>query len=132
MKNRKGLTLIETIISIVIIAIVMYAGISIFITAGFRGVDVEVFTVAQSLAEGKLEEVIAENFDNINDISETSYAGDLSSFSYEVVVDYVEGTALDAPVAYSTDYKKIRVLIRHPKLANPVMLETIKADIYEN
>ena len=126
MIKRKGFTLVEVIVSVSVVAIVMYALIAVFITAGIKGVNVEVFTVAQSLAEGKLEEISAFNFAGITGESETNYTGDLSGFSYEVVVDYVASGDLDSPVGYETNYKRIRVQIRHPKLTNPAQFESIR------
>ena len=128
MIRNKGFTLVELVVAMVVIAIVMYAAIAIFITSGAKGVNVEVFTVAQSLAEGKLEEAMARNFGDITLESETNFTGDLSSYSYEIVVDYVSAEALDTPVASVTEYKKIQVKIRHPKLGNPTQLESLRAD----
>jgi prepilin-type N-terminal cleavage/methylation domain-containing protein len=127
MIKAKGFTLVEVIVSVSVVAIVMYALIAVFVTSGFRGVNVEVFTVAQSLAEGKLEEISARNFAGITGESETNYTGDLSDFSYEVVIDYVASDDLDTPVGFETNYKRVRVQIRHPKLTNPAQFESIRA-----
>jgi prepilin-type N-terminal cleavage/methylation domain-containing protein len=128
MKNKKGFTLIEVIISMVVIAIVMYAAIAIFITSGAKGANVEVFTVAQSLAEGKLEEAMAHEFADVSSEAEINFTGDLSNYSYEIISNYVSGEALDSAVGSATDYKKIQVLIRHSKLANPIQLESIRTN----
>lgn len=128
MMNRSGFTLVETVISMVVIGIIMYAAIAIFITSSVKGVSVEVFTVAQSLAEGKLEETMAQDFGDISDEAETNFSGDLDDFSYEIVVNYVSAEALDAPVGYVTDYKKIDVMIRHSLLGNPTTLKSLRAD----
>lgn len=127
-KQRLGFSLVELVIAVVVIAIVMYAVIAIFITSGFRGVNVEVFTVAQSLAENKLEEAVAQDFDDITAEAETSFGGELANYSYEITVDYVSGEALDTAVGFATDYKRIRVAIRHSQLSSPTYLEGIRAD----
>ena len=119
--------MIELIVSVIIIAIVMYAALLIYISSGARGVNVDVFASAQSLAEGKLEEVMARPFNSISAEAQANYAGDLSAYSHEVVIDFVSQSDLNTPVYINTDYKKIRVLIRHPKLANPTILECIRA-----
>ncbi|MEA3492765.1 MAG: type II secretion system protein [Candidatus Margulisiibacteriota bacterium] len=129
MKNKRGFSLIEVVISITVLAIVLYALIAVFITTGVKGVNVEIFTVAQSLAEGKLEETMALSFNNVTSESETNFSGNLSDFSYEIISNYVSGEALDTPVGYSTDYKKIEVLIRHPDLGIPTTLESIRSDV---
>ncbi|MEE8638345.1 MAG: prepilin-type N-terminal cleavage/methylation domain-containing protein [Candidatus Margulisiibacteriota bacterium] len=128
MRNKRGFTLVELIISIVVIAIIMYAAIGIFVASGAKGVNVEVFTVAQSLAENKLEQAMAQDFGDVTDEAEANFSGDLNQYSYEIVMDYVSGEALDTPVGSPTDYKKIRVLIRHDLLGAPTSLESIRAN----
>jgi prepilin-type N-terminal cleavage/methylation domain-containing protein len=126
--NSRGFTLIEVIVTVVVLAFVMYALVAIFISAGYRGVNVEVYTVAQSLAEDKLEEAMVQNFGGVTDESETSFSGDLSEFSYEITTGYVSAEALDSMVGYATDFKKIQVRVRHPQLVNPTVLESVKAN----
>ncbi|KPJ65671.1 hypothetical protein AMJ44_09695 [candidate division WOR-1 bacterium DG_54_3] len=127
MINKKGFTLVELVVSVVVIAIIMYAVIAIFITSGAKGVNVEVFTVAQALAESKLEQAMALDFADVASESETNFSGDLSDYSYEIVVNYVSVEALDAAVGYATDYKKIQVKIRHSSLAAPTQLESLRS-----
>ena len=127
-KKSPGFTLVETIMAVAVIAIVMYAVIAIYITSGIRGVNVEVFTVAQSLAEGKLEESMAQTFEALSSVGQTGFSQDLSDYSYRIAVNYVSAEALDTPVASVTEYKKIQVKIRHPKLGNPTQLESLRAD----
>ena len=129
MKTRQAFTLIETVITITVIAVVVYAVIPIFATAGMKGVDLEVFNVAQSLAQGKIEEKMSLVFSSISSKSETNYPSDLSEYSYEVVVDYVSAEALNAVAGAPTDYKKIQVIIRNPNLANPTELTTLMVDL---
>lgn len=125
---KKGFTLVELVIAMVIIAIIMYAAIAIFVASGARGVNVEVFTVAQSLAEDKLEQAMAQDFGDATDEAEANFSGDLNQYSYEIVMDFVSGEALDTPVASPTDYKKIRVVIRHDLLGGTTSLESIRAN----
>ncbi len=130
MKKKKAFTLVEVIASIVVIGIVVYAVFSIFISSGFKSVNVEIYTVAQTLAEGKLEELLAHTFSGVSAEGETPYSGDLANYTYQVATDYVSPEALDVPIATteSTGYRMIQVMIRHPRLNGPVTLETVKAD----
>lgn len=123
-----GFSLVEVILSIVIIGVVFYAAISIFVTAGVRGVNVDVFTVAQTLAEGAMEEVMANDFVNVSSEAETNFSGVLSSYSRQVTVGYVSTESFDTVITAESDYKKIRVDIRHPMLDNPIYLESIRAN----
>lgn len=125
---RRGFSIIELIISMVILAIIIYASIAIFINVGIKGVNVEVFTTAQSLAEDKVEEAMTRTFASLSDESETAFSDDLVNFTYEIIVDYVSGEALDVPVGSPTEYKKISVVIRHAQLGKPVSLEAVRAD----
>lgn len=127
MNNRPGFSLVELIISIGLISIVMYAAIAIYITSGSRGVDMEKFSVGQSLAEGKLEQVMARPFAAITNEASTAFTGDFAGFSSEVVVNYVSGEALNTIVA-SSEYKKISVRVRNYKLSGLVSLESIRAN----
>jgi|GEM_PF-1453210 len=126
--TQRGFTIVELVITVVVLGILMYALISIFITAGFRGVNVDTFTVAQSLAENRLEEVSSRGFDSISSEAETSFGGDLDDYSHEVMVDYVTAEALNAATTLETDYKWIRVFIRHSQLTTPISLEGIKTN----
>ena len=126
--NKPGFTLIEVIVSMLVIAIVMYALIAIFINTGFRGANIDAFTVAQSLAEGKIEETTAKSFGWISCEAETNFSGDLSNYSYEIVVTYVSAEALDVSFPLATDYKKVSVLIRHPQLEGVASLESIRTN----
>ena len=128
MKKRSGFTMVELVITVIVIAIVMYAVIAIFITSGVKGVNVDVFTVAQSLAEDKLEEATAQTFDDVTDEVQTNFSGELDDYSYEITVDYVSPEALDTVVAFPTDYKKVQIKIRHDQLASAVSLEAIRAN----
>jgi prepilin-type N-terminal cleavage/methylation domain-containing protein len=126
--RRAAFTLVEIIVAVMVIAIIMYAGIAIFITSGVKGVNVEVYTIAQTLAEDKLEEFLGRSFDLVSAEAETDFSSDLAEYSYEIIVAYVSSEALDQPVGGPTDYKRVRILIRHPQLANPTSLEVIKAN----
>lgn len=129
MKHKSGFTIVEIVLSLLIIAVVMYASISIFITAGVKGVNVEIFTAAQTLAEDKLEEAMASDFADVTSEAQANFSGDLSEYSHQLTVNYVSVEALDAPVPAATDYKKIIVSIRHPQLAKPTSLECIRGNI---
>ena len=127
-KKRNGFTLVEVTISILAAAVIMYAAIAIFITSGAKGMNAEVFTVAQSLAEGKMEEVMAKSFGGVSAESAANFSGDLSNYSYEVLANYVSGEALDSVSGSATNYKKIQVRIYNPLLNSPAILESVRAN----
>ncbi|MBN2057496.1 MAG: type II secretion system protein [Candidatus Saganbacteria bacterium] len=126
---KRGFTLVEVVISMVVIAIVMYASLSIFINSGARESNVEVFTVAQTLAEDKMEETMAKEFTAISDEAASALGGDLGDFSSSVSVAYVTPEALDTAVTGPTNYKRINVRIEHALLGRPASLECIKVSL---
>ncbi|MFH1347334.1 MAG: prepilin-type N-terminal cleavage/methylation domain-containing protein [Candidatus Margulisiibacteriota bacterium] len=127
-RKVKGFTLVEVIVSLVVIAVIMYASLAVFITSGAKGVNVDVYTVAQALAEDMLEEAMVRDFVSVSSESETNFSGDLDGYSYEITVNYVSTEALDIVVGGPTDYKKINVQIRHPQLGRATSLESIRAN----
>lgn len=106
----------------------MYTLIATFVTSAIKSVNVESFTVAQSLAEAKIEEAMMLPFASLTDEAQTSFSGDLSSFSHQLVVDYVSPEAIDTPTAVVTEYKRVQVRITHPQLGNAIQLESIRTD----
>ncbi|MFH1361093.1 MAG: prepilin-type N-terminal cleavage/methylation domain-containing protein [bacterium] len=127
--QRKGFSLIEVVISMVVIAIVMYAVIAVFITSGAKGVNVEIFTVAQSLAEGKMEEMMARPYGDLNTIGPINYTGDLLAYTYTITVNDVEPLDFDTIAsAPPSNYRRIIIAINHPIMTDPVTLESVRAN----
>ena len=126
--KKRGFTLIEVVISMVIIAIVMYAVIAVFITSGSKGVNVEVFTIAQSLAEGKLEQVMALPYASIETESEKPFTDELEAYTYEVSWAWVEPGNFDKDSVTDQGYIRVLVKIRHPNLDSSIQLQSVRAD----
>jgi prepilin-type N-terminal cleavage/methylation domain-containing protein len=128
MNKHNGFTLVEIIVSLLVIGIVMYAAVAIFINAGFKGVNVDLYTTAQSLAEEKLEKILSRNFASVSSEALSNFSGDFASYSSQVVVSYVSSEALDTAVGSGTNFRKVTVIISHPQLTNPFSLEAIKVN----
>ena len=108
---KKGFTLIELIVTMIISSIVLYSLLVVFMTATSKSVDQEGLAVALSLAKSKLETVCNQSFVTIVDQSLTPFGADFSNFAGEVIVVYVTDTDLDTVVAGPTNYKKITVRV---------------------
>ena len=128
MRTSKGFTLVEAVVTIVIIGIFLTSGISVFVNSGKGNVMNENITVAQSLAEGKMEQVMANSYAAIAAQAVTAYAGNLSQFSSQVVVDYVTQANLDTVSGTDSGYKRIRVIISSAGIPSPIQIESIRAN----
>jgi len=111
-KNRKGFTLIEAVMAMIIMAISL-TPFSILIATvmtqqnGFSQAQ----ATAVALAEGEMERVTAERFSLCVSESVAAFAAPFSTYTRQIVVDYVNAGALDTPVAGPTDYKRVQVKV---------------------
>lgn len=128
MKNKRGFTLVEVIIAIVVIGIFMYAGMEVLINSGKSSVTTDSIVVAQSLAEEKMEEIMSKPYALVSSEASTPFTGGFSSYASSVNVDWVSDSDLDASTGSNTGYKRIRVSVSTPLLSAPVMLESIRTD----
>lgn len=128
MKNKRGFTLVEVIIAIVVIGIFMYAGMDVLINSGKSSVTTDSIVVAQSLAEEKMEEIMSKPYALVSSEASTPFTGGFSSYVSSVNVDWVSDSDLDASTGSNTGYKRIRVSVSAPLLSAPVMLESIRTD----
>lgn len=127
--EQTGFTLIELIIVIVVVGICFISIMSLFAEGLNKNITNEIRTVATSLAEGKMEEVLQNSFASITNES-GSFDVPFSDYSYQVSWNYVESTDLDTPVEGPTEYKNVRVSVSH-NLIEDVVLTTLISD-YEN
>lgn len=107
--KRKGFSLVEMIIAMVVIGIAFYALISVFITVAPRNVNLEYLTKATHLAFEKMEETTVKPFTSIVSQSATSFTGDFSQFQYQVIMNYVTAAEPDTLAGGSTSYKRVKV-----------------------
>ena len=109
-KNKRAFSLVELVLVIVIAGISIPGVIITFYELSRKSIYDEAMTSAVMLAEGELERATRKSFANVLDEhrdSPISFAGNFSAYSWQVRVDYVESTDLDAAVAWPTDYKLV-------------------------
>lgn len=128
MKNKRGFTLVELIVSLLVIGIVMSAALAIFINAGFQSVNVDVYTTAQTLAEYKMEQAMSHDFADVNSEAVANFSGDFSLYSSQVIVDFVSSGVLDTVSGTTTNFKRIVVKISHPQITTPYSLEAVRVN----
>ena len=114
----KGFTLIETVLVIVVLGIAAAAVLALF-TESMRGSgNPAVVTQALELAQGELEQVIADKRANGFNAIATGTAGCTiglpSCFACSRSVQYVDASDLNTAVAGPTNYKRVAVTVTAP------------------
>jgi prepilin-type N-terminal cleavage/methylation domain-containing protein len=107
--GRKGFTLIELTIAIVVVAIAFYAIISVFSSVAPRNVSAEDLSKATYLANRVLEERSAKSFSGITSEAATNFASPYANFIYQVTVTYASTAEPDNISASATILKKLSV-----------------------
>jgi len=109
---KKGFTLIEMVMTIVIGSIAVYSVIMIFVNTTSRNAQVDNLSIAVNLASSKIEQVSNKEYLNISSEALTAFTGQFTNFSSQVLATNVSSTELDTSTGTSeTGYKKITVFI---------------------
>lgn len=122
MKTPKGFTLIELIMSVIIISICIIPVAVMFQQAMHGSVEAKVLTVANALAEEKMEEILRLGYANVTNQSGT-FTG-FSDYSFQVTVNYANSSDLNTPVANATGYRSVEVGVAHGGI-QPVALRSL-------
>lgn len=121
----RGFTLIETIISIVVIGIAFLGLLAMFTGVLTNAPRDEVMSIATMLARGEMERVIGLGFSNITDEhrdSPVSFGGNFNNYSWQVRVDTVPTDIANDPSM--NDYKQVEVMVSNAFIGS-VSLKTI-------
>jgi prepilin-type N-terminal cleavage/methylation domain-containing protein len=109
---RKGLTLIEIIMAMVIIGIAFYTLIAIYITLAPRNIRVENINKKVYLAQEKMEEYLTRPFALIQTVNPKVYeTPSFGQYAYSIVVTYVATSDLNTPVGGPTPFKNVKVRV---------------------
>ncbi|MEO0094171.1 MAG: hypothetical protein ABIK67_07965 [candidate division WOR-3 bacterium] len=118
MRNKKvkgikklGLTLVETIIGMAIVAVAFYFLIWVFINITPRTALVENLNKKVYLAQEKIEEYLARPFTQVTSVGASSFTGNFSDYKYQIIVNYVATNELNTPVAGPTPFKNVKVRV---------------------
>jgi len=118
MRNKRGLTLLEIIIIIAIIGLAVPAILTAFARLVATGADAKTVQIATNLASQEMEQMIkGKKFVNIVSAGQTDYTGDFSQYNYQIIVEYVNPSDLNTPVAGPTDFKRVKVVVTKDNLA---------------
>ncbi|MBI1820149.1 MAG: type II secretion system protein [Nitrospirae bacterium] len=118
-QNQRGFTLIEILITIVLLAIITSGLMAMFTTFSQSNGDPSVITQATELAQEKLDLIIADKENSargFNYVTSAIYPAEnpvpgFSGFNRSVNVIFVNTGALNATVAGPTNYKNIMVSV---------------------
>ncbi|MDI6731760.1 MAG: type II secretion system protein [Candidatus Margulisbacteria bacterium] len=127
---KKGFTLVELIMAVVVAGIAVYALIGLFINTTSKNAGMEDVSIAAQLAEGKLEAVSSQSYDNISSEALSSFGGSFGDFYSQVIVINVASSELNTSVgAGDTGYKKITVYVSGGTLTSSLEISTLATDV---
>jgi prepilin-type N-terminal cleavage/methylation domain-containing protein len=110
--NRRGLTLIETIMGLAVIGIAFALLAAIFMNLAPRTAQVEAIEKKSFLAQEKMEEWITRTYaQTATGESSGAFSGAFAGYNYKVIVAYVSAATLDAAVAGPTSLKNVKVRV---------------------
>jgi len=116
MRSKKGYSLIELIIVIIIIPICIGGVAIVFQNVLVRGFRVRAMTTSAALAEEKMDETLRLGYSDVADVSSTAFGAPFGDYTYTVVVINVESNALDTSVVAATGYKNVKVNVTHSEI----------------
>jgi len=132
MKNS-AFTLIETIVSLVIISVAALGLVASVREALYNSSRPRAYVTATALAESKAEELIRADFTSLANSSPdfTAFDGSFSAYSYRIIVRSPAG-AWPGWSSYSNIslYKAVDVVVRHPAVNNLTFSFLKAADTY--
>jgi Tfp pilus assembly protein PilV len=128
-KNRlgiRGFTIMEAILAAVILMTAFVSLSSLMTETTLDNIEVDVYASDIMLARRVMAITMAKSFANVQTITSTPFGGNFNGYNYAVDVDYVERAALNNPVGYPTDYKRVIVIVSSSGLAGNVELQGLK------
>lgn len=109
--NKKAFTLIELIVSVVIIAIAFYSLVVVFVAVMPKNISVEDSSKAVYLANKLIEQTTAKAFGDVSSSSVANFPSPSNKFSYQLVVDYVTIADPEVVSASPTELKRVRAKV---------------------
>lgn len=125
----KGFSLIEAVISIVILASSFLGLVHVLSNTTTQNIDIDISTTAVLLAQETMAEEKASAFSGVTSIETTSFGGDFANYFYNVDVRYVNPGNLDQIVAGPTSYKRIVVTVTMTGWPGSIVLYDLKTDV---
>jgi prepilin-type N-terminal cleavage/methylation domain-containing protein len=128
--QRRGFTLIELIMAIVIGGIVVLPLMMMFVNASLKNPKLESVNLALNLAVGKMEAVTGKSFAYISSEAVTAIGGNYSDYNSQVIVHYVTSTDVQTSVDPTiTSYKSVQVSITSSNFTGSIDLFGLATDV---
>lgn len=125
-KRKRGMTLIELVLSIIIIAVCLIPVSTMYNQVLSKIYKSRVMTTASALAEETMDQHLGKTFSGIANTVLTSFSSPFSDYSYQVVVNYVEAANLNTSVDPTvTQYKRVEVRITHSQIGTLRMVSLL-------
>lgn len=125
-KNKKGMTLLELVLSIIIIAMCVLPLSVIYTQVLAKIYKSRVMTIASGLAEEKMDQATAKGYSGVVNESSTNFSSPFSSYSSQVVVNYVNAADLNTSVDPTvTEYKRVEVRVVHGEIGTAKMVSLL-------
>lgn len=109
--KKRGFTLIEVILSVVILAIALTPFSLLVANVIKQNIYSQAQTTAVSLAEGEFERITNMRFSAVADEASVAFVAPFTAYTHAAAVDYVDADALDTPVVGPTNYKRVQVIV---------------------
>jgi prepilin-type N-terminal cleavage/methylation domain-containing protein len=117
---KRGMTLVEVVMAMVIIAIAFYALVAAYATTSQRNINVETINEKLYLAQEKMEEYLTLPFASIVTTSPSPFASaNFTNYNYRIVTTLVATSDLTTSVG-SSPYKKVQVMVWGGQPSNSV------------
>jgi prepilin-type N-terminal cleavage/methylation domain-containing protein len=127
--RARGFSLIEVILSIVIIAGCFLGLVVVMSNTTLGNIRIDASTTSTYLARGKMAEMMAKDFSALSSVASTNFGSGFSSYSYTVTVTYVDSADLDTTVVGPTSYKRVDVSVKCSGISGEVHLYDLKVDV---
>lgn len=114
--KKRGFSLIEIIVAVVIMGIAFYALITVFTIVVPRDVNARTLTLGTHLANRKMEETTLKSFTAVASTSATAFPSPFENYYNQVIVNYVTTAEPDVVAAGVTNYKRVKVRVWGPQL----------------
>lgn len=125
----KGFSLIEAIISIVLLSASFLGLVHVMSSTTTHNIDIDISTTSVMLAREVMDQTKAKSFSNVSSVSSTSFGGDFANYTYAISVGYVNSGDLNTTVAGPTSYKRITVTVTANGWTGNIALYDLRTDV---